>query len=119
MNTIKAIATLPTDIVVARRERDLRLHFLQQIEGEGAPQRITLERPEVVIGRAADADIRITSDRASLHHAFLSRRQQDYAIRDHDSRNGVFLNGVKVHSAVLRDGDVLQVADTVFIYYEG
>jgi pSer/pThr/pTyr-binding forkhead associated (FHA) protein len=37
---------------------------------------------------------------------------------DNDSRNGVFLNGVKVHSAVLRDGDVIQVADSVFVYHE-
>ena len=119
MNTVKAIATLPTNIVVARRERDLRLHFLQQIEGLGAPRRITLERAEVAIGRMKEADIRIGSERASRRHAILSRRQEDYVIRDNDSRNGVFLNGVKVNSAILRDGDVLQVADSVFIYYEG
>jgi pSer/pThr/pTyr-binding forkhead associated (FHA) protein len=37
---------------------------------------------------------------------------------DNDSHNGVFLNGVKIHSAVLRDGDVVQVADSIFIYSE-
>ena len=119
MNTAKANATLPTNIVVARKERDLRLHFLQQTEGEGAPQRITLEKPELVIGRAEGVDIRLASERASRQHALLSRRQQDYVIRDNDSRNGIFLNGVKVHSATLRDGDVLQVANSVFIYHEG
>ena len=29
-----------------------------------------------------------------------------------------FLNGVKVHSAILRDGDVIQLADNVFVYHE-
>ena len=38
---------------------------------------------------------------------------------DNDSHNGVFLNGVKVYSAVLRDGDVIQVADSIFVYSEG
>ena len=119
MNTVKANFTLPTNIVVARKERDLRLHYLQQTEGEGAPQRITLEKPEMVIGRSEEADIRLVSERASRQHALLSRLQQDYVIRDNDSRNGVYLNGVKVHSATLRDGDVVQVANSVFIYHEG
>ena len=37
---------------------------------------------------------------------------------DNDSDNGVILNGAKIHSAVLRDGDVIQVADNVFVYHE-
>jgi pSer/pThr/pTyr-binding forkhead associated (FHA) protein len=37
---------------------------------------------------------------------------------DNDSHNGVLLNGVSVHSAVLRDGDVIHVADSVFVYRE-
>jgi pSer/pThr/pTyr-binding forkhead associated (FHA) protein len=39
-------------------------------------------------------------------------------LADNDSENGVFLNGVKIHSAVLRDGDVIQMADNVFVYHE-
>ena len=39
-------------------------------------------------------------------------------IHDFESRNGVFLNGIKVHSAILRDGDILQLADVVFDFYE-
>ena len=118
MKTLLANLSLPTNIVVARKERDLRLHFLQQTEGEGAPHRITLEKPKLVIGRSEAADIRLASERASRQHAILSRRQEDYVIQDNDSRNGVFLNGVKVYSAILRDGDVLQVANSVFTYYE-
>ena len=37
---------------------------------------------------------------------------------DNDSRNGVLLNGVQVHSAVLHDGDVIAIADNVFVYRE-
>jgi pSer/pThr/pTyr-binding forkhead associated (FHA) protein len=119
MKPLDVNATLPINIVVARKERDLRLHFLEQTEGDGAPRRITLEWPQLKIGRAPEADIRLSSDRASAQHAVLNRRQEDYVIRDEDSRNGVFLNGVKVHSAVLRDGDVVQVANSVFTYHEG
>jgi len=111
--------TLSTSIVVTRKEREFRPHFLQQTEGEGAPRRILLEKPELMIGREEGLDIHLPSKRASRQHAVLLRKHQDYIILDNDTPNGVFLNGLKIHSAILRDGDVLQVADAVFMYYEG
>lgn len=116
---LKPDATIPTTLVVARRERDVRKHYLEQIEGEGLSQRVTLIQEMLVIGRAEEADVRIPSQRASRQHAIIKRQGLDCAVRDNDSRNGVFLNGVKIHSAVLRDGDILQIADGVFVYHEG
>jgi pSer/pThr/pTyr-binding forkhead associated (FHA) protein len=52
-------------------------------------------------------------------HARLQRLDDEYSVEDLDSRNGVFLNGLRVHSAVLRDGDQLQLGDAVFTYTEG
>jgi pSer/pThr/pTyr-binding forkhead associated (FHA) protein len=104
--------------VAARRDRDIRPHSLEKIEGQGSPQRIKLDGLELIIGRAEDAQVRLQSQRASRHHAILTRRGVEYAVRDNDSRNGVYLNGIKIYSAILRDGDVLQVADNVFIYRE-
>ena len=111
--------TLATKVVVLRRERAVRQHSLEQIEGDGAPRQIALERTEMCIGRANEADVRLASQRASRQHAFLTRRGAEIVLRDNDSHNGVFLNGVKVHSAILRDGDVIQVADCAFVYREG
>jgi pSer/pThr/pTyr-binding forkhead associated (FHA) protein len=119
MSRQKTDPTIPTSIVVARRGRDVRPHSLEQIEGEGAPQRIVLDKPELIIGRAEDAGIRLPTQRASRQHAILKRQGVDYVIRDNDSRNGVFLNGVRVHAAALRDGDIVQVVDAIFVYHEG
>jgi len=77
-----------------------------------------LEGDEMLIGRAPEAQVRLSSKRASRQHAFLQLRGTDCMLLDNDSNNGVFLNGVKVHSALLRDGDVIQVADSVFVYRE-
>ena len=49
----------------------------------------------------------------------MTLRGTDCVFFDNDSHNGIFLNGVKIHSAVLRDGDVIQAADSTFVYYEG
>jgi two-component system, NtrC family, response regulator AtoC len=101
-----------------RRQRDHRRHALEQLEGEGGPRVIVLEGDELLIGRAPEAQVRLKSKRASRLHALLRLRGTDCMLFDNDSHNGVFLNGVKVHSALLRDGDVIQVADSVFVYSE-
>jgi pSer/pThr/pTyr-binding forkhead associated (FHA) protein len=124
MNTSRFDATMATKMIVLRRERlrrerELRQHCLEQIEGARAPRRIPLEGDEIILGRAEDASICISSPRASRHHATLTRRGTDFVVKDNDSHNGVFLNGVEIFSAILRDGDIIQIADCTFVYREG
>lgn len=104
---------------IRRMERQDGPFCLQQVEGPGSEQTFLIDKNDMVIGRARDADIRVRSDRISRRHARLERKGADYMIRDNDSMNGIFLNGLKVHSAVLRDGDVIQAGDTIFVYREG
>jgi hypothetical protein len=101
-----------------RRRREKHSHSLKQIGPKDHGRPVVLEPGESIIGRAPDSHIRISSNRASRHHAVLRLHGTDCILFDNDSDNGVFLNGVKVHSAVLRDGDIIQLADSVFIYYE-
>jgi pSer/pThr/pTyr-binding forkhead associated (FHA) protein len=101
-----------------RRARESRRHSLEQIDGVASPRKILLEAGENVMGRAADAHVHLASERASRHHAFLRLRGTDCVLFDNESHNGIFLNGVKIHSAVLRDGDVIQAADSTFVYCE-
>ena len=103
---------------MARVGRRARAPFLQQIEGEGAPKKFILNRPEMVLGRDPRADITLPSANVSRRHARIKCRPQEVSVYDYESRNGVFLNGIKVHSAVLREGDVIQLADVVFEFYE-
>ena len=112
-------ATITGNAQILRRQRDSRRHSLEQFEGDGGARVVTLEGTEMVIGRSPDAQVRLSSKRASRQHAFLRLYNTDCMIFDNDSHNGVFLNGVKVYSAVLRDGDVIQVADSIFVYSEG
>jgi pSer/pThr/pTyr-binding forkhead associated (FHA) protein len=118
MSTSRFEATIATRISVVRRERETRGHSLEQIHGDGVPKKFNLERAQLVIGRAENAEIKLASQRASRQHAILDLRGTDYVIRDNDSHNGIFLNGVKIHSAILRDGDIIQIADCAFIYRE-
>jgi pSer/pThr/pTyr-binding forkhead associated (FHA) protein len=119
MSTSRFEATIATSISAVRRERELRGCALEQVQGDGSPRQIPLDQPQLVIGRGEDAGIPLASRRASRQHAILTRKGTDYVIRDNDSHNGIYLNGVKIHSAILRDGDVVQVADCAFIFREG
>jgi pSer/pThr/pTyr-binding forkhead associated (FHA) protein len=92
---------------------------LEQVQGPGAPRLVVLERAELVVGRSCDADLQVDSSLISRRHLVMRRRGPEYEMEDLRSSNGVYLNGVRAHSAVLREGDLLQVGDAVFIYHEG
>jgi pSer/pThr/pTyr-binding forkhead associated (FHA) protein len=101
------------------RARPRRAHVLELVKGSGAPKRIELVGERLVLGRADTADLVVASEEVSRHHARFSRVDDEYQVEDLDSRNGVYLNGLKVNLAVLREGDEVQLGDHVFAYREG
>ena len=96
-----------------------RPHVLQQIRGPGSPAILELSGESLVLGRSPETDIHIPSPSLSRTHMRLERYQGTYRVIDLDSSNGVYLNEIRVHSAVLRDGDTLQLGNAVFIYHAG
>jgi pSer/pThr/pTyr-binding forkhead associated (FHA) protein len=99
--------------------RPPRRHALEVIQGPGAPRLIPLEDAELVLGRAPDCAVQLDSQEVSRRHARLVRADGEYTCEDLQSQNGLYLNGVKVHSAVLRDEDQLQLGDVVLVYHGG
>src|SRR6202163_916313 len=95
-------------------ERRPALVFLR---GELLAVQIPLERAEVTLGRALDADIRINDSRASRMHARISTEPNAetgmirYRLTDLDSTNGTILNGKAIAQAFLQDGDKFEVGD--------
>src|SRR5713101_22579 len=77
------------------RERRPALVFLR---GELLAVPIPLDRPEVTMGRALEADIRINDSRASRLHARITTEQAaatgetQYRLTDLNSTNGTILN---------------------------
>jgi ABC-type multidrug transport system ATPase subunit len=68
------------------------------------------------IGRATDNDIVIQDVLASRHHAFLIQTPLGTEIRDSHSVNGTFVNGVRVGSAVLTEGDVVTIGNVDLVF---
>lgn len=95
----------------------LRWEFVIE-DGSSATRRRPLNGHEVIVGRSSDAHLSIASDGLSRRHARFARDGEQWTVEDLDSRNGVYLNGVKVHSATLRNGDVVQLANVIMVLRE-
>src|SRR5256886_5409383 len=95
-------------------ERRPALVFLR---GELLAVPIPLERPEVTLGRALEADVRVNDSRASRLHARITTERDEstgetrYRLNDLDSTNGTQLNGQPIDEAFLQDGDKFVIGD--------
>jgi ABC-type multidrug transport system ATPase subunit len=80
-----------------------------------------LEAPpgSIKIGRATDNDIVIPDVLASRHHATLVPTPGGTEIRDARSINGTFVNGSRVDSALLHDGDVVTIGNVDLVFSGG
>ena len=66
------------------------------------------------IGRLPDLSLSVTDDTVSKRHAELILQDDRLVVRDLESTNGTFINGVRVRQAAAKSGDLLQLANTVF-----
>lgn len=80
------------------------------LTGSKSGSSIPLGSDRSTVGRAADQNIRFSPDEilVSAQHATIYREGDRYLIRDEGSRNGTFVNHVKVTEKELTEGDVVQ-----------
>jgi pSer/pThr/pTyr-binding forkhead associated (FHA) protein len=85
--------------------------YLDVIAGPNKGQKFSLTA-KTSLGRKG-ADILLDDPKLSGIHAFLTFSEDSgWQVLDHQSRNGVWVNGLKETKAVLRDGDRLVMGST-------
>ena len=78
-------------------------------------QELRLDRREVTIGRADNADLVIRDEFASTHHAKLVLMNGEWLIQDLNSTNGTFVNGKRVGTPMTVKANVpVQIGNSVF-----
>ncbi|PYS51889.1 MAG: hypothetical protein DMF68_02835 [Acidobacteria bacterium] len=98
------------------RDRDRR-PALVFLSGELLAVPIPLERDEVILGRALEADVRVNDARASRLHARITTERDDstgfarYRITDLGSTNGTIVNGQLITDVLLQDGDKIVIGE--------
>jgi diguanylate cyclase (GGDEF)-like protein len=98
-------------------KRDLR-PALVFLSGELIAVPIPLDREEVILGRALEADVRVNDSKVSRRHAKINQVQNgsgkvEFVLTDFGSRNGILLNGQKVTSEVLQNGDKITIGEHI------
>lgn len=80
---------------------------------EGQPDEIfQLQATETLIGRAPTNDLRFRDESMSREHAVILWEEGCYTIEDLQSTNGIRVNGHKLRSAKLQDGDEICIGQT-------
>lgn len=89
---------------------------LEIINGGFEGTTFDLTEDEVVIGRNPTTDITLLDEGISREHALLLFDEDvpGYVIEDLASTNGTRLNGKRIRSASLVEGDEIQIGQTLF-----
>jgi len=87
--------------------------------GPGQTKQINLRKHETRLGRASTNDIVIDMDRVSRAHARIVVQDDFASITDLDSRNGTSVNGVRVVTQVLANGDTIRIGDCEIRFLTG
>jgi serine phosphatase RsbU (regulator of sigma subunit) len=84
--------------------------YVKPLHGE--PYRFALEKEVITIGRSKKNDLVLADQWLSRIHAEIRRDSSRHFIRDLDSRNGTYVNGMRLSQRVpLQNGDVVTLGD--------
>jgi pilus assembly protein CpaF len=88
--------------------------------GKSPQSEYALSEQAVILGREAINDIMLQELEISRRHASITFVDGRHIIDDLDSTNGTFVNGRRISTPItLRDGDVIDLGDTVSLVYSG
>ncbi len=97
--------------------RTTTARVLIEVDGKVVGER-RLDKPILTIGRLANNDVQVPSQRVSRLHANMRWENGTWLIEDADSLNGITYQGNRVDRHELRNGDRITLAPKVTLYYE-
>ena len=71
---------------------------------------------KIYMGRMAQSEFILTDTNVSRVHAWIAYEQHRHVLYDAESRNGSFVNGVRITAQRLRDGDEIRLGTTALRY---
>ena len=103
----------PADTHIEEKRRAI-LQFMN--DARALP--VALDSPQIVIGRGAEADIRVNDHYMSGKHARVLVIHNFYYIEDLDSRNGTTVNGKPIKFMRLSHQDTVKIGSTAFRFLQ-
>ena len=104
-----------TNGLTAPRTPPVRPRLVLPSTGGAPPREHPLHAGVTVIGRGAEADLRLADTGVSRAHAEVRRDGAEVRITDLGSTNGTLVNGQRISTTVLVDGDRIEVGATPLV----
>jgi len=89
---------------------------LVAVNGPLSGQTFYLDEPVASIGRLGSNDIRLEDPFVSRHHCVIRNDGDEYLIEDLNSANGTYLNGERVNTGSLREGCLIAIGTSRFLF---
>ncbi len=87
--------------------------------GPASGTRLTLEKETTSVGRHEQSDLLLDDVSVSRHHAVITRTASGrMTLRDLNSLNGTYVNGVRVDETTLHSADEVQIGKFKLVFWE-
>lgn len=119
LNDVRMTGTmeLPVEAVFEDIAGDSASHLEVHCPGR-SPERISMTKADVKIGRDPECRIHLPLNNVSREHARILCNGEDYQIVDNGSTNGTYVNNVRVSKCVLRNRDVIRVGEAKILFVQ-
>lgn len=91
---------------------------LRVVRGNQIGTVYSLNNDSLSIGRNPECDVFLNDMTVSRLHATITRENDRFQITDANSYNGVWINNESIESAVLSEGDIIQIGVFCLVYQE-
>jgi pSer/pThr/pTyr-binding forkhead associated (FHA) protein len=102
------------DLGLIVKEGSMKVNLVL-VKKDGSTKTISLPSEVVTIGRRRECDLWLPVDSVSKRHCQIYIEDESLNVRDLDSLNGIFVNGIKVTEKVIKPGDCLAIGPVDFI----
>ncbi|MFY9268930.1 MAG: FHA domain-containing protein [Candidatus Manganitrophaceae bacterium] len=89
------------------------------ISGKNLGRKYLLDQRQMIVGRGLESQIALDEMTVSRAHAEFYRKNNQMMVKDLNSKNGIYVNDIKVIGSALKDGDIIRIGDTVFKFVGG
>lgn len=91
---------------------ELKKYRLDVIDGPNEGRSKTFDKRRVTIGSSPDNHFVVDDPAVSRVHAVLEAEDEGYLLRDRESKNGTFVQGLRAHEVYIDDGTTIRVGKT-------
>jgi transcriptional regulator with GAF, ATPase, and Fis domain len=91
---------------------------LEVVSGPLKGRQFSLKKEGISIGRDPSNEISLLDSQVSRRHCLIRSEGQGFLLRDLESRNNTFVNGVPVKERELAHGDQIRIGDSILVFQE-